>query len=105
MATSITNILGNLANVIFTTFKETSELFVKRKRRIMLEKHTKERQENRQKIIEEAPGIVRSFEFEKSVHDILINIKKWLPQRKWLQANHIEFSQFKEEIEYWALVR
>ena len=79
MATSISNILGNLANVIYSSFGDLSEWWVNRKRRQLMEKYIKERKENRDQITKEAPGVIRSFEFEKSIQEIVIIIKEWLP--------------------------
>lgn len=48
----------------------------------------------------EAPGAVKSFEFEKSVKESIEIIKKWFPHRIWLVANKVKFAHFSEEIEY-----
>ena len=42
-------------------------------------KAIKEREENRDVIIKNAPGLIRIFEFENQLKEVISQVKIWLP--------------------------
>lgn len=104
MGTASFNILGNSAVVVLETIQDAASQWAHRKQekqRLIL---INERRENRESIVQEAPGTMKQFEFEISIHEVLEKVKAWTPHRRWLLANKVKISEFPEEIEYKALV-
>lgn len=92
------NIVGNFAIVLFET---TSDNFFKFKEWIETRRQIKmieQRKSNRLTIVEDQkPETFPYLEYELSVYEALKIIKKWLPERRWLKANGVNFENFPEE--------
>jgi len=93
MGTASFNILGNTAIVVFETIQDAASKWTNIKQeqqRLIL---ISERRENRENIVKEAPGTMKQFEFEISVHEVLEKVKAWMPHRRWLLANKVKISE------------
>lgn len=64
------------------------------------QKAMKAKQFNRTKLFEEHPEKFPNFETEMELINALKFARKWKNQRKWLEANNVNFEDFKEEIEF-----
>ena len=97
---SVFNILINLAIVLIDSIYETGSEYLEKRQQEKKLKFIQERRENRQKIVDEAPGQMKVFEFELTIFEVLVKVKEWMPHRKWLKSNGIEFDDYPEEIEF-----
>lgn len=104
MGASALNILINMAIVIFDTVIEAGEKYVQWKQHKRKLQVIRERRENREEIVKEAPGAMKVFEFELSIYEVLSKVKSWLPHRKWLVKNKVKFDDYPEEIEFQKLL-
>ena len=60
-----------------------------------------ERRDNRDIIAKEAPpGTMKFFKFEIELSETLKKVKEWIPIRRWLKKNDVDFENYPEEIEF-----
>ena len=62
------------------------------------------RRENRQIISESTDNNSLIFKLELDFYEVIDKVKRWLPHRKWLENNRVDFSDYPEEIEYKRLL-
>ena len=81
----------------YETFKEIKRERILKRYTKNAEKSQLRKLQNRQRLIELYPKKFKYFEHEINVIEAIKYSKDWLPHRKWLKKNNINFSRFEEE--------
>ena len=104
MGAAVFNILGNLAVVVVESISDAGQKYVDWKFGKYKQQVRGDRKETREAIVQNAPGTVKTYEFELSLHEVLKKVKDWVPHRKWLVKNKVKFDDYPEEIEFQKLI-
>ena len=100
MSIAILNILANMAVVVYGSALESVTGWREGRGQRLKAKNAKNKLANFKVLVEAQPGMFPEVESNLEELKALDYCEKWIPVRKWLKANKIEFADFAEEIKF-----
>jgi len=100
MGIALLNIVTNLVIIGSETVMQIIRNRRIKKRAKQIDEINKKKLANRAYLIKNVPNQFDNFEHEANVFEAVTYCKEWIPERRWLQDNGVDCSEYEQEVKF-----